>query len=186
MSALPDITAEHASECILLWPLRCVAVLQPNVDLDVLARLDARLEAHLDGLRLAGADGFDAVFGAAAKEPGAAWAATILAAESDLMADLPPPAALAEAVSWMDGTSAARVLAAWRVSARHLALDAAGHLGLPAEIGTTDALSADPAIATAACTARRVRTGSPRTSSTADSSASAAAGNVLAAATHAL
>ncbi len=94
------LTAEHAEACVLLWPVRQVATTLPRVGLAELQRSDARLAAHLDGLRLAGAVGLDAVIADAAKEPGAAWAATILATEQGRLAEL--PAVSPEALWWMD------------------------------------------------------------------------------------
>jgi len=51
---LQDIISEHASEAAFLWLFRDQAVRSPAYTLDDLAELDERLEAHLDGLRLAG------------------------------------------------------------------------------------------------------------------------------------
>jgi uncharacterized protein (TIGR02270 family) len=54
------ITEDHARQAAFLWLLRDHAVRDVAYDLGRLAELDERLEAHLDGLRLAGEDGFDA------------------------------------------------------------------------------------------------------------------------------
>ena len=116
MTALPDVLAEHAENCILLWPVRQVATLLPHLGLTELARSDERLIAHLDGLRLAGAEGLAAVLDAAPKEAGAAWAATILAAEQDRLTELPPTACLPTAVWWMDSASALRAVTQWQGS----------------------------------------------------------------------
>ncbi len=54
------ICAEHASEAAFLWLLRDHAVRDVAYDLADLGELDDRLEAHLDGLRLAGDAGWEA------------------------------------------------------------------------------------------------------------------------------
>ena len=48
------IVSQHASEADFLWLLRDAAVCAPHYALKDLARLDERVEAHLDGLRVAG------------------------------------------------------------------------------------------------------------------------------------
>jgi uncharacterized protein (TIGR02270 family) len=52
---VPFLLEQHAGEAAFLWLARDRAVRSPAHDLDDLAGVDARLEAHLDGLR-AGAD----------------------------------------------------------------------------------------------------------------------------------
>src|SRR6476620_10504551 len=51
---IPEILSRHAEEAAFLWLLRDRAVARPQYTLDTLAELDQRVEAHLDGLRLAG------------------------------------------------------------------------------------------------------------------------------------
>src|SRR5947208_9541130 len=48
------IVTQHAEEAAFLWLLRDAAVHAPHYALKDLARLDERVEAHLDGLRVAG------------------------------------------------------------------------------------------------------------------------------------
>jgi uncharacterized protein (TIGR02270 family) len=56
---LPDIVAQHAAEAPFLWFLRDRAVSAPQYLLSDLVRLDDRVEAHLDGLRIAGPAGWE-------------------------------------------------------------------------------------------------------------------------------
>ena len=81
---IQTIVDQHAEEAAFLWLLRDQAVDAPHYDSEDLARLDERVEAHLDGLRVAGPAGF-----ALAKlnfesqrERGEAFAACALALES--------------------------------------------------------------------------------------------------------
>jgi uncharacterized protein (TIGR02270 family) len=55
----PEIVEQHAEEAAFLWVLRNEATRAPNYDLASLAELDERIDAHLDGLRVAGAAGWD-------------------------------------------------------------------------------------------------------------------------------
>lgn len=61
---LPDIIRQHAEQAAFLWTIYEHALLFPddNPEMDALriARLLERLEAHLDGLRIAGAEGLAA------------------------------------------------------------------------------------------------------------------------------
>jgi len=79
----PNIINQHAEEAAFLWLLRDAAVHQPHYDLEDLAELDERIEAHLDGLRLAGDAGWEiaqqALFW---QEPGEIFTAAVLAFES--------------------------------------------------------------------------------------------------------
>ena len=54
---IPSVLDRHAEEAAFLWLLRDRAVARPQYTLDTLAELDQRVEAHLDGLRVAGEAG---------------------------------------------------------------------------------------------------------------------------------
>ena len=49
------IIEQHAGEAAFLWTLRDAAGGEPHYKLWELAKLDDRVEAHIDGLRVAGA-----------------------------------------------------------------------------------------------------------------------------------
>ena len=51
---IEDIVSQHAEEAAFLWLLRDGAVRAPHYNLKDLADLEERVEAHLDGLRVAG------------------------------------------------------------------------------------------------------------------------------------
>ncbi|MGE5681267.1 MAG: TIGR02270 family protein [Bacillota bacterium] len=80
---IPDIIFRHATEAAFLWLLRDMAVKQPHYSLKDLTRLDDRLEAHLDGLRIAGDEGWEVckeqLF---INEPGEVFTAAVIAFES--------------------------------------------------------------------------------------------------------
>jgi len=58
---LENIVRQHAEQAAFLWTVYDRALLypdeNPDMDADRLARVVERLEAHLDGLRVAGEDG---------------------------------------------------------------------------------------------------------------------------------
>lgn len=56
---IPEIVAQHAQDAPFLWLLRARAVNAPHYNVKDLARLDDRVEAHLDGLRIAGEPGWE-------------------------------------------------------------------------------------------------------------------------------
>src|SRR5687767_13433 len=56
---LLHIVEQHAEEASFLWLLRDVAVDAPHYAIRHLARLEERIEAHLEGLRIAGSIGFE-------------------------------------------------------------------------------------------------------------------------------
>jgi uncharacterized protein (TIGR02270 family) len=55
---LDNIVSQHAEEAAFLWLLRDDAVSAPHYRLSDLAELESRIEAHLDGLRVAGEAGW--------------------------------------------------------------------------------------------------------------------------------
>ncbi len=81
---IEDIVTQHAEEAAFLWLLRDAAVRQPHYDLSDLAELDERVEAHLDGLRIAGEGGW-AICEQALEigEPGEIFTAAVLAFEGE-------------------------------------------------------------------------------------------------------
>lgn len=80
---IKEIVAEHADEAPFLWLLRATAVHAPHYDLDDLAQLDERIEAHLDGLRVGGAAGWEFVAAQLdMEEAGEVFVAAVLALES--------------------------------------------------------------------------------------------------------
>ncbi|XXX72643.1 TIGR02270 family protein [Sorangium sp. So ce134] len=77
-----DVFEQHASEAAFLWSSRDAAVLDPLYDLESLRDLDERLEAHVDGLRLAGDAGWEISRAAIdEEEPGSLFAPMVLAVE---------------------------------------------------------------------------------------------------------
>lgn len=80
---IPSIVEEHAEEAAFLWLLRDRSVAAPHVRLKDLASLDQRVEAHIDGLRVAGEEGWDIWHNTLAyDEPGEVFALAVLAFES--------------------------------------------------------------------------------------------------------
>jgi len=65
-----DILTEHADEAAGLWSLRQALARRPQMRLADLAEHDERIEAHLDGLRLAGSDGWRIASKVSAQAPG--------------------------------------------------------------------------------------------------------------------
>src|SRR5258708_210512 len=77
---IPNIVSQHAEEAAFLWMLRATAVHASHYLLKDLTRLDGRVEAHLDGLRVNGDAGWE--LAKAADSPGGVFAAAVLAVES--------------------------------------------------------------------------------------------------------
>jgi uncharacterized protein (TIGR02270 family) len=78
-----EVVAQHAEDAAFLWFSRDRAVRAPHYYLKDLVRLDERVEANVDGLRVAGATGWDLAAKAMEQEgPGEIFAAAVLAFES--------------------------------------------------------------------------------------------------------
>jgi len=84
---IAEIVSQHAEEAAFLWQLRSNAIRQPHYALKDLAKLDDRVEAHLDGLRVAGEPGWDLCKAALGnEEAGEVFAASVMAFESGIEA----------------------------------------------------------------------------------------------------
>lgn len=110
---LAEVIAEHADEAAFLWLQRTHAVHAPNYSPSQFADLDERLAAHVDGLRVAGDDGWRCAAYALENEgPEDFFPAAVLAIEStdahfdDLMAraEKAPQAVpgLVSALGWVE------------------------------------------------------------------------------------
>src|SRR3954469_12692862 len=83
MPTVANIISQHAEGSAMLWLLRRAATAAPHYRLADLAKLDARVEAHLDGLRIAGDEGWNQCEEQlAANQDGEVFAAGVLACES--------------------------------------------------------------------------------------------------------
>lgn len=81
---ITDIISQHSDQASFLWGIRAGAVSAPHYSLSDLATLDNRVEAHIDGLRIAGEEGWQICQKELAwKEPGEVFAAAVLALESE-------------------------------------------------------------------------------------------------------
>jgi uncharacterized protein (TIGR02270 family) len=79
-----EVVARHADEAPFLWLLRDRAVAAPHYSLRDLAKLDERVEAQIDGLRVAGDYGWRLSEKALDREePGEVFTAGVLALESN-------------------------------------------------------------------------------------------------------
>ncbi|MDG6025323.1 MAG: TIGR02270 family protein [Candidatus Brocadia sp.] len=58
MTVIPIIIEQHAEDAAFHWLLRDSAVYAPHYSLKDLSKLDNRVEAHIDGLRIAGEEGW--------------------------------------------------------------------------------------------------------------------------------
>lgn len=141
---LDHIVEQHAESAAFLWLLRDRAVDAPQFGPAELARLEARIEANLDGLRVAGAAGWETVLAALARhrEAGELFAAAVLVLElQDAertaavvgMAQDSPDArrGLSGAIGWVAPARLRQAVAEWAESAdpftRHLAVLACSH-----------------------------------------------------------
>ena len=80
---IPAIIAQHAEDAAFHWLLRDAAVCAPHYSLDDLAELDNRLNAHIDGLRIAGEAGWEMCQEQLGwEEPGEVFVSAVLAFES--------------------------------------------------------------------------------------------------------
>jgi uncharacterized protein (TIGR02270 family) len=77
---LDEMIGEHVAEASFVWLQRCYAVQAPDCSLQQLADLDERLDAHIDGLRVAGDAG---------------WAQATVALDIDTAEDFFPASVLA-------------------------------------------------------------------------------------------
>jgi uncharacterized protein (TIGR02270 family) len=79
---IPAVLSQHAEEAAFHWLLRDAAVGEPHYSLADLAALDDRLDAHLDGLRIAGDAGWEIAKGELAwEEAGEVFTGGVLAFE---------------------------------------------------------------------------------------------------------
>lgn len=77
-----EVVEQHAEEAAFLWLLRDDAVRAPNYNLQDLANLDERVEANIDGLRVAGDVGWEyCETGLELEEAGEVFAAGVIAFE---------------------------------------------------------------------------------------------------------
>lgn len=88
---ITEIVSQHAEEAAFLWLLRSNATRQPHYALKDLAKLDERVEANLDGLRVAGEPGWELCKAALGnEEAGEVFAASVMAFESGIEARIQP------------------------------------------------------------------------------------------------
>jgi len=80
---ISKIISGHIEESSFLWLLRANAVAAPHYSLKDFAKLDNRVEAHLDGLRIAADEGWELVKELKWEEPGEFFAAAELAFGSE-------------------------------------------------------------------------------------------------------
>ena len=81
---IKHIVEQHAEEAAFLWILRDDAIRQPHYKLHDIADLDKRVDAHIDGLRIAGDPGWEICEAALElEEAGEVFTAAVLAFESE-------------------------------------------------------------------------------------------------------
>ncbi len=158
-----ELVEEHAEEAAFLWRLREAAAGDPHYNLADLAQLDGRVEAHLDGLRLAGEAGWQACVAALEEDAdaGAVFAATATAVERtdidaiaavlEVAAEVPGLAvAMGAALEWLPFETTAAVLPGLLSTAGPVALQrlgieaAAAHRRHPAQPLSYALTSEDP------------------------------------------
>ena len=85
MTVILEIISQHVEEAAFLWLLRSNAISQPHYALKDLTKLDDRVEAHLDGLRVAGEPGWELCRAALGNEEAEeVFAASVMAFESGI------------------------------------------------------------------------------------------------------
>ena len=119
MTVISEIVSQHAEESAFLWLLRSNAIHQPHYALKDITKLDDRVEAHLDGLRVAGKPGWELCKAALGNEEvGEVFAASVMAFESGI--ELRIEAVLAADMgSSLDITVFVRVVSSHGSSAPH-------------------------------------------------------------------
>ena len=97
---IPHVVEQHAEEAAFLWLLRDAAADAPHYDLKDLARLDERVEAHIDGLRVAAEPGCAIALAQLEqhREAGEVFTAGVLALEGQDQAKIGQVIAVVEAV----------------------------------------------------------------------------------------
>ena len=81
-ATIANVISQHAKEAAMLWLLRRAATAAPHYSLTDLAKLESRVDAHLDGLRIAEDEGWALCEEQlAAKEVGEVFAVGALAFE---------------------------------------------------------------------------------------------------------
>src|SRR5208337_3390113 len=111
---IEEVVALHAGDAPFVWAQRDAAVRAPHFKIKDLAKLDERVEAHIDGLRVGGDTGWEIVKTALEEgKPGMVFAAAVLAFEGgeaakvqvvlDVGTATPATArALVSALGWLD------------------------------------------------------------------------------------
>jgi uncharacterized protein (TIGR02270 family) len=120
---IPVVVTQHAEESAFLWVLRSGTVHRPHFTLRTQTELDRRLDAHLDGLRLAGEGGWrickDVVPPESAGAIFALASSALGTGKDDRLAEVFAAAAaeasfekgLASAIAWQAPASAAKTIA---------------------------------------------------------------------------
>lgn len=120
---IPVVIDRHAEEAAFLWHQRSLAVGRPQYTLRSLAELDQRVEAHVDGLRVAGEPGRRRVWQEFEDhpDPGETFVAALIALEAASTTHLRPlfeqaatspkhARAVVSAVGWLSDADAALAL----------------------------------------------------------------------------
>ena len=88
MTVLPDVVEEHAEEASFLYDQRAYLTRTLQAGWRRLEPIESRIEQHLDALLISGSAGVRSVWERVLIEPGAAFAAAVLAARTDRPEDL--------------------------------------------------------------------------------------------------